>query len=134
MADGKPKDNMASMASKVRGAFETEIPRFGKAAKFEKTQAGLKKSFNEFRGETASTQLALATGVSSSVTLALSGLRSMRNGISKDEDGKRDYGLIGLGAAEFAGGALATTLFVERVLQPNGAKDSNGKPAQGLGI
>ncbi|MCH2546330.1 MAG: hypothetical protein MK052_01795 [Alphaproteobacteria bacterium] len=65
-----------------------------------------------FNSETPlTTKLTVVGGVSTGVTFALTGLRSLRNGLSKDEDNKRDYGLAALGAAETVGGAFIAALF-----------------------
>lgn len=69
-----------------------------------------------FKEGTTANKLTVLGGISTGMTFTLTGLRTLRTGLAKDEKtGKRDYASAALGAAEFAGGAFVTALFWERM-------------------
>lgn len=87
----------------------------------------LKSAGTAFKSETTASKMTIIGGISSGVTLGLSGLRSIRNGLTKDEDGKRDYALAALGAAETVGGGFVAAMFWERLQANGGISDDRGQ-------
>lgn len=114
------------MTKTVATTFHNEAKLLGDAAKsvLQKSTGGvgetLKRAGVAFKGETTTSKLTIIGGISTGVTFGLTGLRSMRNGLTKDADGKRDYALAALGAAEAVGGAFVTALFWERLQSAGG--------------
>lgn len=83
-----------------------------------------------FQTSSASTKLSIVGGVSTGITFALTGLRTMNNALKKDkETGKRDYASAALGAAEFLGGGFVAALFWERLKVSGGitGKEDTGQ-------
>lgn len=69
-----------------------------------------------FKEGTTSNKLAVLGGISTGVTFALTGLRTLRTALQKDEKtGKRDYASAALGTAELVGGGFLTALFWQRL-------------------
>lgn len=114
------------MPRTVTTTFHNEAGLLGEAAKkvLQNSTGGvgevMRKAGVAFKGETTTNKLTIVGGLTTGVTFGLTGLRSMRNGLTKDEDGKRDYALTALGAAEAVGGAFVTALFWERLKMSGG--------------
>lgn len=115
------------MTRTVTNTFHNEGKLMGDAAKevLRKSTVGIGESVRRagvaFKEGSTTNKLTVVGGISTGVTFALTGARTLRNAMRKDEKtGKRDYASAALGAAELVGGTFVAGLFYER-LKMNGA-------------
>lgn len=113
------------MPNDFANGLRKEAFMIGDAAKqvLQKSTTGVGASLREagvaFKAETTSTKLTIVGGITTGVTFGITGLRNIQAGLTKNEEGKRNFGQAALGVAEAAGGAFVTALFWER-LKANG--------------
>lgn len=124
------------MTKKVITTFHNEGKVIGEAAKELARNsvvgaAGVGDAFRKagvvFKEGSATNKLSIVGGISTGMTFALTGLRTVRNALHKDEKtGKRDYASAALGATELLGGSFVAALFWQR-MQTEGTNLMNAK-------
>lgn len=117
---------------KVVTTFHNEGKATGEAAAnlLRKSTAGLGEQVRRagvaFKEGSTTNKLTIVGGISTGMTFALTGLRTLRNGLKKDESGKRDYASAALGTAELVGGGFVAALFWERLQMAGGIAGDKG--------
>ncbi len=112
----------------VREDLSTEL-EYAKTAARETWQKPLrtaevvKEKSVAFKEASATTQMTILGGVSAGLTMLLQGVNKMQKGLTRNEEGKREWGAAAVGAAEVAAGGFLTVTFYERLkLQDAGCK------------
>lgn len=111
---------------KVITTFHNEGRATGEAAAnlVRKSTAGLGEQVRRagvaFKEGSTTNKLTIVGGISTGMTFALTGMRTLRNALKKDENGKRDYASAALGTAELVGGGFVAALFWERLQMAGG--------------
>lgn len=117
---------------KVITTFHNEGRATGEAAAnlVRKSTAGLDEQVRRagvaFKEGSTTNKLTIVGGISTGMTFALTGMRTLRNALKKDENGKRDYASAALGTAELVGGGFVAALFWERLQMAGGIVGDKG--------
>lgn len=117
---------------KVITTFHNEGRATGEAAAnlVRKSTAGLGEQVRRagvaFKEGSTTNKLTIVGGISTGMTFALTGMRTLRNALKKDENGKRDYASAALGTAELVGGGFVAALFWERLQMAGGIAGDKG--------
>ena len=75
----------------------------------------LKEASLAFKESSTTNKLAVISGGITGITFTLQGIKTIKSGLKKDEEGKRDLSGAAVGATQLLGGVVMASLFYERM-------------------